>query len=89
MTFKTDGSSHKTGINGENELILFFNNKSNFDFVKKLLERVLNIEIKNMFAFEQRGGTSNRTDIYDPINNISISVKSKKYDEQNTMVHLI
>ena len=80
MTFKTDGSSHKTGINGENELILFFNNKSNFDFVKKMLEKTLNIEIKNMFAFEQRGGTNNRTDIYDPINNISISVKSKKYD---------
>lgn len=79
--FKNDGSSHENGTKGEESILLFLNDEKNFDFVKKSIKKVLDKEIKFNFEFQKKGGTTNRQDLYDSKNDISISVKSKKIDK--------
>lgn len=80
MAYKTDGSPHLNGITGENLVLEFFNNPENYDFLCKSLKKILKRENYKKFNFEHKGGTTQRSDIYDSSNNVRISIKSKKYD---------
>ncbi|MFV8414322.1 hypothetical protein ACNQ2B_02675 [Mycoplasma sp. Z707] len=76
--YKTDGSSHNNGVNGESSILRFLNDEKNFIKLKEIFEKHYNIKILYSFNFNHRGGTKNREDVYDENNKIKISIKSKK-----------
>ncbi|SJZ65573.1 hypothetical protein [Mycoplasmopsis verecunda] len=77
--FKTDGSPHKSGVNGEIALLKFLNNPSNFTYLSRLFSKYYFHNIEKPFKFILKGGTQNRADLYCENNNISLSVKTKKF----------
>lgn len=79
MVYKTDGSPHYNGIMGEDVVLIYFNDKLNYDFISTSINKALGKNEKfKPFNFIKKGGTQNREDIFCINNQISISVKSKK-----------
>lgn len=79
MAYKTDGTPHYNGINGEDAVLIYFNDKLNYDFISTSINKALSKNEKfKPFNFIKKGGTQNREDIFCINNQISISVKSKK-----------
>ncbi|MHA3859428.1 hypothetical protein ACX1M3_01935 [Mycoplasma sp. Z463D] len=76
--YKTDGSTHQTGVKGEDKILHFLNNPDNFTNLKNIFENYYDLQISQPFNFIQKGGTTYRVDIYDISNKISLSIKSKR-----------
>ena len=81
--YKTKGEPHKYGINGEQQVLNFLNDPLNFNFVYSSIKHFLANKNINKFQFVLKGNTSNREDISDDINNIKISIKTKKIEGKN------
>lgn len=82
MVYKNDGTPHKNGIEGENVIVIFFNDKLNYDFISSSINRSMDTnKIFKPFNFVKKGGTQNRVDIFCENNNVSISIKTKKKEK--------
>ena len=79
--YLTDGQPHKQGVKNEILVKDFLNNlkrsSKSFDKVKKIIFLLTNKRIED-YLFVKKGGTTTVVDLYEKINNFSISIKRKK-----------
>ncbi|ADE19931.1 hypothetical protein [Mycoplasma crocodyli] len=84
IAYKIDGTPHKNGVSFEELLTNFLNEcikkQANLNCFKNVFYEITGLKF-NSFHFQHIGGTKSRSDIHDTINNLNISIKSKKIED--------